>query len=168
MKQLMRLSLALGLLTFLLPGQVFAQGYYNRFGSPYPRTPGVPFQRPTVSPYLNLFNGGNSPAINYYGIVRPQIDFRNSLMQLQQQLAMGDQSMADMASSMTMLTTGHPSLFMSHRRYFLNTGISSQGASSRQGSMAQSSRSGMQGPSSPRGIGSRGATGSTGSMRRGY
>src|SRR6266851_973263 len=121
MKQLMRLSLALGLLSFLLPGQVFAQGYSpNRFGNPYSRTPGVPFQRPTVSPYLNLFNGGNSPAINYYGIVRPQIDFRNSLMIMQQQIAMGDQSMADMANSMTMLSTGHPSLFMSHRKYFLN------------------------------------------------
>jgi hypothetical protein len=122
-----------------------------------------------VSPYLNLFNGGNSPAINYFGIVRPQIDFRNSLMMMQQQIAMGDQSMADMANSMTMLTTGHPSLFMSHRKYFLNTGISSPAALNRQGAtMAQSSRAGMQGPSSGRGMGSRGAMGSMGSMRRGY
>lgn len=36
-----------------------------------------PLNRPTVSPYLNLFSRGNgrSPILNYYGAVRPQQQF---------------------------------------------------------------------------------------------
>lgn len=35
-----------------------------------------PLNRPTVSPYVNLFRGGSSSAIlNYYGAVRPQQQF---------------------------------------------------------------------------------------------
>jgi hypothetical protein len=30
---------------------------------------------------------GTNPAVNYFGLVRPQIDFRDSLLQLQQQSA---------------------------------------------------------------------------------
>jgi hypothetical protein len=170
MKPHLRFLPALGLVVFLLPGQAFAQGYYpNRFGSPYPRTYGVPFQRPTVSPYLYLLNGGQSPAVNYFGIVRPQVDFRNSLIQMQQQIAMGDQSLADLATATSMLTTGHPSLFMSHRKYFMTTGISSPGQMGRLGATtSQVSRSPTQGASSSRGMGGRGSLGSTGSMRRGY
>ncbi len=32
--------------------------------------------RPTVSPYVNLLRRGNSTALNYYGLVRPEQDFR--------------------------------------------------------------------------------------------
>ena len=35
--------------------------------------------RPSVSPYLNLLGRGN-PAINYYGIVRPQMAYDNALL----------------------------------------------------------------------------------------
>ena len=167
MKPHLRFLPALGLVFFLLPSQAFAQGYYpNRFGSPYPRTYGVPFQRATVSPYLNLLNSGQSPAVNYFGIVRPQVDFRKSLIQMQQQIAMGDQSLADLAASTSMLTTGHPSLFMSHRKYFMNTGISGAGQLGRLGAgTSQLSRSPMQGA---RGMSGRGSLGTSGSMRRGY
>jgi hypothetical protein len=43
---------------------------------------------PTVSPYLNLGRGGNGvgTAIDYYGIVRPQQDLRNNVVNLQQQI----------------------------------------------------------------------------------
>ncbi|MBI3411671.1 MAG: hypothetical protein HY040_25355 [Planctomycetes bacterium] len=45
---------------------------------------------PTFSPYLNLVRGGAggvaNTAIDYYGIVRPQLDFRNNVTTLQQQL----------------------------------------------------------------------------------
>ena len=34
--------------------------------------------RPTFSPYMNIIGRGN-PAINYYGITRPQQDLRNAL-----------------------------------------------------------------------------------------
>src|ERR1700678_234592 len=43
-------------------------------------------QSPAFSPYLNLNRGGTSAAINYYGLVRPQIDFQNSINNLQQQV----------------------------------------------------------------------------------
>jgi hypothetical protein len=43
-----------------------------------------PAYRPPVSPYLNLINGG-SPALNYYGIVRPELRFQAQSQQLSQQ-----------------------------------------------------------------------------------
>src|SRR5262249_33630279 len=48
----------------------------------YPwRTPSTP----TVSPYLNLARGG-SAGINYYSLVRPQIDAQKNFAQLNQEL----------------------------------------------------------------------------------
>ena len=41
---------------------------------------------PSVSPYLNLLRRGSSPAINYYGLVRPAFDVQNNLNSLQQQV----------------------------------------------------------------------------------
>ena len=47
---------------------------------------GVGGNRPTFSPYLNLVAGGRgSPAINYLGIVRPQLQAQQAFGQLQQQ-----------------------------------------------------------------------------------
>ena len=45
-------------------------------------TPPYTPSSPTTSPYLNLLHSGN-PAINYYGIVRPQIQQSEQLQQLQ-------------------------------------------------------------------------------------
>jgi hypothetical protein len=59
-----------------VPGQI---GQYNR-----PKTS----PNPTVSPYLNLFRGGGDPAINYFGIVRPQMDAMQAFQQIQQQQQM--------------------------------------------------------------------------------
>jgi len=44
--------------------------------------------QPLVSPYLNLNNnrGGVNPAINYFGIVRPQIENQQAVQQLQLQV----------------------------------------------------------------------------------
>jgi hypothetical protein len=39
--------------------------------------------RPSFSPYLNLLRGGNSTLANYYGLVRPELDFRRANSQLQ-------------------------------------------------------------------------------------
>lgn len=50
---------------------------------PYVRPQVNPYYRPPVSPYLNLAIGG-SPGINYYGIVRPQLQTNAALQQLQQ------------------------------------------------------------------------------------
>jgi hypothetical protein len=167
MKLHLKLLTGLGLLSFLLPGPAFAQYYPGSVGSSYQRNPGIPFQRPAVSPYLNLFNGGTNPAINYFGIIRPQIEFRNSLLQMQQQIAMGEQSTSDLATTLGMVTTGHPSFFMSHRKYFQNVGTGAAGAQMRGGrSQLQNPMLSQMGrPGSLRGMGS---MGSMGSMRRGY
>ncbi len=61
------------------------------YGNP---TSGNPYSRPAYSPYLNLLRGGASPATNYFGLVRPQLDFRSGLLQLQQQTATLDQGFA--------------------------------------------------------------------------
>jgi hypothetical protein len=39
--------------------------------------------RPTVSPYLSVFRGQHNAAVNYYNIVRPQIDMGRQLQVLQ-------------------------------------------------------------------------------------
>ncbi|MEZ6132387.1 MAG: hypothetical protein R3C59_27300 [Planctomycetaceae bacterium] len=45
-----------------------------------------PFDRPTFSPYLNLFRNGNGPVMNYFGTVRPQLDFYAQDQRLEQGL----------------------------------------------------------------------------------
>jgi hypothetical protein len=114
---------------------------------------------------LNLFNGGTNPAINYFGIIRPEIEFRNSLLQMQQQIAMGEQSTSDLATTLGMVTTGHPSFFMSHRKYFQTVGTGAAGTQMRGGrSQLQNPMLSQMGrPGSLRGMGS---MGSMGSMRR--
>src|SRR5438105_4099487 len=76
-------------------------------------------QTPGFSPYLNLLRGGSNPGINYYGIVRPEITFGNSLYQLgvQQNLLQGQQ--ADLGNQQSALAaytqlpnTGRSSGFM--------------------------------------------------------
>jgi hypothetical protein len=49
-------------------------------------SPPVVNPHPVISPYLNLNRSGVSPAINYYGIVKPQIENRQALQNLQQQV----------------------------------------------------------------------------------
>ncbi len=46
--------------------------------------------RPTFSPYLNLLRGGN-PVLNYYGIVRPEQEFRSANQQFYQSFNQVDQ-----------------------------------------------------------------------------
>ena len=98
MKRPMLAAAALGLLSLLGPQAARAQFY----------TPPAtnPFQRPVVSPYLNLRLGGN-PAINYYGLVRPQEQTAATLLQLQQQVATGQAVLANEVAA-TQPTTGHP------------------------------------------------------------
>jgi hypothetical protein len=85
----------------------------------------TPSRRPFVSPYINILRAGADPAINYYGIVRPEIAFRNSISQLQQQqntLATQEQ---DLATYMAVPPTGHTSGFMTHMtqsKYFMTGG----------------------------------------------
>lgn len=66
MKLFFILTLSLGLWQ-ICGSTVMAQNNYSRINRP--------FNRPTVSPYLNLYRGGNGPVSNYFGVVRPQQQF---------------------------------------------------------------------------------------------
>lgn len=49
-------------------------------------TPPIVNPRPLISPYLNLnLRPGAASAVNYYGIVRPQMENHQAIQQLQQQ-----------------------------------------------------------------------------------
>ena len=80
-------------------------------------TPGA-YARPVVSPYLNLI-GRNSAAVNYYGIVRPQLEFRavqqrqgSRLQQLESRE--GDAKPDDFA----LPHTGHRCFFLNYSHYY--------------------------------------------------
>ena len=87
---------------------------------------------PTISPYLNMLNGGN-PAANYYGIIRPQIQSRQSIQNLQQQFQTFENSSYSMLGTsgyglygqgqgqgqgVNQITTGHPVMFGNYSFYF--------------------------------------------------
>src|SRR5262249_46643317 len=76
---------------------------------------------PAFSPYLNLARGGN-PAINYYGLVRPQVDFARAIDVLQGQLMAGQQAAADIRAPGEMAPTGHTIQFLNTGGFFLSAG----------------------------------------------
>jgi hypothetical protein len=84
----------------------------------YPGQPRATASSPAYSPYLNLLRPGNS-AINYYGLVRPQIDFQNQVGALQQQYGALNRDINAAADQPTAPpTTGHAASFMSYSRYY--------------------------------------------------
>jgi hypothetical protein len=109
--------LAVGLLAWVAPGRAGAQAPFNQPGYVQP-------YRPVVSPYLNLLRGGQGAALNYYNLVRPQVQFGNSIQQLQQQTTLNQQSITGLQQQQLggIAPTGHPIQFLNHRQYFLNYG----------------------------------------------
>ena len=99
----------------LLAGTCHAQYAGGQFG----RGP-TPFSRPTVSPYLNLLQGGN-PAINYYGLVRPQLAFRNALQNLGENVNTIGNNVNSLETNQP-TQTGHRSSFMTQGAYFMTNG----------------------------------------------
>ena len=91
-----------------------------------------PVFRPPVSPYLNLLRRGSDPAVNYYGIVRPEIEFRSGLQNLQQQVNTVGQDVTAQDQALGLLpATGHPVQFFNYSHYFgqgFNGGTGTQGA----------------------------------------
>jgi hypothetical protein len=93
----------------------------NPLPRPYPYTSG-----PAVSPYLNLLRPGNGPAINYYGLVRPQFDTLAGFQAVQQrfgQLQTSVQAAGGPADGA--LITGHGAAFMNLGGYFMTTNVGS-------------------------------------------
>jgi hypothetical protein len=73
--------------------------------------------QPVYSPYLNLLRGGSSPVNNYYGLVRPQIDFSQSIQNLQGQIASNQQAISSATGGQFPLFTGHPVYFLNTSHY---------------------------------------------------
>src|SRR5262245_58747136 len=51
---------------------------------------------PAYSPYLNLLRPGNPAFMNYYGLVRPELDFRAAVRGLQQQVTANRQTIGNL------------------------------------------------------------------------
>lgn len=80
-------------------------------------------QRPPISPYLNLLRAGNSPALNYYGLVRPEQQMRQSIGNLQGGLTANQQAVGNLRSELQGVpVTGHPTQFLNLGGYFMNNG----------------------------------------------
>ncbi len=112
---------ALGGLVFLAADQAWGQGYGRPAMGPY--------GSPTVSPYLNLARGNfgvgttgfNNPALNYYNLVRPHLNFYAGIASLQQQqLNLAGQTNAIEGDIAGATATGHRFGYFTHTAYFLN------------------------------------------------
>ena len=122
-------------------------------------------QRPSFSPYLNLLRSG-SPALNYYGLVRPEQQFRQSITTLQGSVAANQQAIGGIQAEVEgggAPATGHPTQFLNYGGYFLNSGPGAVGGGGttnfRPGGQAGGMMAGRQGVG---GIG----TGGVGTPRR--
>lgn len=76
--------------------------------------------RSPFSPYLNLLRRGNSTAFNYYGLVRPELEFRGADNQFRQQFSQVDRRFDRIAQQRAMgsnlRASGHRATFMSDLR----------------------------------------------------
>jgi hypothetical protein len=70
---------------------------------------------PGYSPYLNLARPG-SPGVNYYALVRPQVEVRRDLQQLRQNTTTLQTGLSQLAGGD--LTTGHAAGFMYFGGYY--------------------------------------------------
>lgn len=104
----------------LCAGSAHAQGYNP--GGPY-----NPASRPAYSPYLNLLRPDSSLINNYYGLVRPQINFQNSLQQLDAQQGLGASQQAAAQESQFLPQTGRGARFQTQSRYFFTNGAGALG-----------------------------------------
>ena len=83
---------------------------------------GLPYQSPPVSPYINLGRPQIGPAIDYYGIIRPQLDLRQNLQGLQQQVNTNEQTLGSITEPRAISPTGVAANFNTQYRYFMNRG----------------------------------------------
>jgi hypothetical protein len=82
-----------------------------------------PYGTGGISPYLNLLRPGN-PAVNFYGLVAPQIQQQAQIGLLQQQTQQLAQRQSVVAppTNQAQVTTGHQTRFMQYNQYFNSTG----------------------------------------------
>jgi hypothetical protein len=132
-------AVLLGSFVFLaMPNPTFAQLPFGQ----------APFGSPTVSPWLNLNRPGTNPAINYYGIIRPQATFYSGYGSLQQQLNGTQQEIATgLGTGPALLPqTGVAAGFMTQTRFFMTRSGRSTGVAGGAG-LAQRPTTGQAGMS---------------------
>jgi hypothetical protein len=88
-----------------------------------------------------LLRRENSPAFNYYTLVRPELNTQNALLQLQQQTAANRQAITAVQSGGAggLPPTGQPTYFMTYSHYFMSLGGTGAG---RAGPVAPMQRTG--------------------------
>jgi len=120
---------------------------------------GVGMGQQPISPYLNLLRGNGSPVINYYGLVRPQMQAQSNFQSLQNQL--NPYNAAQNANGYEQpLVTGHPFGFQNSRMYFQNQFIAGGfGAGMSQGMGGRPGGQGVGGQSVGQGAAGQGAGG---------
>jgi hypothetical protein len=116
-------SISLAIASIAICQNLRAQAPYTR-----PATAANPYYQPPYSPYLNLFRQGGSTASNYYGLVRPQEQFRSGISQLQQQNTGLQQNIARMEEFQGNVITGNRGQFLNYSRYFLNNSLQQSAA----------------------------------------
>ena len=103
--------LALGVLFGLTGERTSAQ-----YGVPRPGVSST--LPPAYSPWLNLNREGGTPAQNYFGLVRPEMDFRDATLGLQQQVNANQQGLYNTQAAAYMMMTGHITMFLNTGGYF--------------------------------------------------
>ncbi|HEY7330495.1 MAG TPA: hypothetical protein VH592_22835 [Gemmataceae bacterium] len=73
---------------------------------------------PAVSPYLNLMRVGAPLGVNYYDLVRPQIQLRSDVANLQQNQAALFRGLSNGGAADSAVTTGHIAMFGNTSHYF--------------------------------------------------
>jgi hypothetical protein len=86
-----------------------------------------PQRQPTVSPYLNLLRPGGA-AQNYYGVVRPELEFRQNLNRQTRDINDLQRGLTATQEQTSALTTGHRSHFLNYGGYFPGLGGQGSGA----------------------------------------
>lgn len=107
------LAFLLGIISLAVCGKASAQGYGQ---APVSRSP-------VVSPYLNLLGNGvggrNNAVINYFGIVRPELEFRSFATQQRRSLSALERQLQDYQDrSKSLPQTGHPATFLNLSHYY--------------------------------------------------
>jgi hypothetical protein len=124
MRRLIRAALmSLGCVPVLAAGTALGQA---------PLRPGLSMpNQPTVSPFINLartqFQPGTVNAIDYYGIVRPELRFSGALSGLEQQVANNQELITTgVGGAAGPVITGNAAVFMNTGSYFM-TGAGARG-----------------------------------------
>jgi hypothetical protein len=74
---------------------------------------------------LNLLRGGNQ-ALNYYGLVLPEIQARSSIEQLQVEVARQQATVVAPPTNLAPSDTGHTTRFLQYGQYFNTTAARAQ------------------------------------------